>query len=155
MRGMCGGFSDAAISCEAQVRREATGPLRGSRRKKIMQFSSNCKGKTPILSKFWAQGPPDQNPGSGPGAPLKRVSGQGVRSWIFRCSACAAELSNSALRLIEKRIFQPIPSNLYGFSKCVDLLFCSHLATTPSPPAKCHMGQVNTVEFPRVQAASQ
>ncbi len=40
---------------------------------KIMQFSGNFKGKTPILSKFWAQGPPlgsklrwppDQNPGS-------------------------------------------------------------------------------------------
>ena len=25
---------------------------------KIMQFSGNFKGKTPILSKFWAQGPP-------------------------------------------------------------------------------------------------
>ncbi len=33
---------------------------------KIMQFSGNCKGKPPILSKFWAQPPPHQNPGSGP-----------------------------------------------------------------------------------------
>ena len=43
----------------------------------IMQFSGNFKGKTPILSKFWVQGPPigvktplghpDQNPGSAPG----------------------------------------------------------------------------------------
>ncbi len=40
-----------------------------------MQFSGNFKGKTPILSKFWVQGPPgvttvgppDQNPGSTPG----------------------------------------------------------------------------------------
>ena len=41
-----------------------------------MQFSGNFKGKIPILSKFWAQGPPwgqnsagppDQNPGSAPG----------------------------------------------------------------------------------------
>ncbi len=41
---------------------------------KIMQFSGNFKGRTLILSKFWAQGPslesklywatPDQNPGS-------------------------------------------------------------------------------------------
>ncbi len=42
---------------------------------KIMQFSVNFMGKTPILRKFWAQGPPpplgsklhcppDQNPGS-------------------------------------------------------------------------------------------
>ncbi len=44
---------------------------------KIMQFSGNVKGKTPILSKLWAQsppptgvktlfGPPDKNPGSTP-----------------------------------------------------------------------------------------
>ncbi len=42
---------------------------------KIMQCSGNFKGKTPILSKFWAQPPPlgsklhwasDQNPGSAP-----------------------------------------------------------------------------------------
>ncbi len=34
---------------------------------KIMQFSSDCKGKIPILSKLWDQGPPPgQNPGSGP-----------------------------------------------------------------------------------------
>ncbi len=43
---------------------------------KIMQFSDHFKGKTPILSKFWAQdfpwgqnpaALPDQNPGSAPG----------------------------------------------------------------------------------------
>ncbi len=50
---------------------------------KIMQFLGNFKGKIPILSKFWAQGPPgvktplgpppDQNPGSAPGSsPRKR-----------------------------------------------------------------------------------
>ncbi len=48
----------------------------GSRFVLIMQFSGNFKGKTPILSKCWAQdpppwgqnstGPPDQNPGSAP-----------------------------------------------------------------------------------------
>ena len=39
---------------------------------KIMQFSGNCSGKTPILSRFCpppqnSAGPPDQNPGSAPG----------------------------------------------------------------------------------------
>ena len=68
-----------------------------------VQFSGNFKGKTPILSKFWAQGPPlgvkiplgppDQNPGS---APERRESGliaipaTGLfQTWSFRLVACA------------------------------------------------------------------
>ncbi len=48
-----------------------------------MQFSGNFKGKTLILSKFWAQGPllgvklrwpPDQNPGSAPAVSLSGIS---------------------------------------------------------------------------------
>ncbi len=47
---------------------------------KIMQFSGNFKGQSPILSKFWAQppvgvktplGPPDQNPGSASVPPIE------------------------------------------------------------------------------------
>ncbi len=51
---------------------DSTGPACPEEFFKIMQFSGNFKGKTLILSKFWAQGPhpwgqnsaipPDQNP---------------------------------------------------------------------------------------------
>ncbi len=53
---------------------------------KIMQFSGNFKGKTLILGKFWAQGPPlgvktplgppDLDPRSAPDA-------SGLRSWVL------------------------------------------------------------------------
>ncbi len=44
---------------------------------KIMQFSGNFLGKPPILSKFWAQGPPGGQNSTGPPSP---------KSWIRACS---------------------------------------------------------------------
>ena len=41
-----------------QIQKEAQAPLAPKIFFKIIQFSGNFEGKSPILSRFWAQGPP-------------------------------------------------------------------------------------------------
>ncbi len=50
---------------------------------KIMQFSGNFKGKTPILSKFWAQGPPWGQNSTGPAWPKSWI-----RAWALTLGPC-------------------------------------------------------------------
>ncbi len=95
---------------------------------KIMQFSRNFKGRTPILSKFWGSGPPLGQNSTGPPWP---------KSWIRACTSphgCSRHVAIHSTRPCDR--IKPY----YAASEYSDWLNLNHamwfLISEPPPCSK-------------------